>query len=106
MVEMAIIAYFHRLTALMLGNLSRVVDACDDSADSADEDEGPAAEQPGGRGRDPRAVFVASEDMARMGLDIWSEADRRFVKELIEFYWGRTAEVQGVRVECCGVRIF
>ncbi|MCJ1470729.1 hypothetical protein MMC07_009376 [Pseudocyphellaria aurata] len=106
MVEMAIIAYFHRLTALMLGNLSRVVDASDDGADSGDEGEGQAAEPPGGRERDPRAVFVASEDMARMGLDVWSEADRRFVKELIEFYWGRTAEVQGVRVECCGVRIF
>lgn len=106
MLEMAIIAYFHRLTALMLGNLSRVVDAADDDAGSGDEDEGQGAEQPAPTGRDAKAVFVASEDMARMGLDVWSEADRRFVKELVEFYWGRTAEVQGVRVECCGVRIF
>lgn len=105
MLEMAIIAYFHRLTALMLGTLSRVVDAADDDAGSADED-GQAAEPPTVTEREPKAVFVASEDMARMGLDVWSEADRRFVKELLEFYWGRTAEVQGVRVECCGVRIF
>lgn len=105
MLEMAIIAYFHRLTGLMLGTLSRVVDEADDDAGSGEEDAGQAAEEPGAR-TDPRAVFVASEDMARMGLDIWSEADRRFVKELLEFYWGRAAEVQGARVECCGVRIF
>ncbi|MCJ1269045.1 hypothetical protein MMC22_008933 [Lobaria immixta] len=105
MLEMAIIAYFHRLTCLMLGTLSRVVDAADDDAGNGEDDEGQTAGQPGATERDARAVFVASEDMARMGLDIWSEADRRFVKELVEFYWGRTAEVQGARVECCGVRI-
>lgn len=103
--EMAIIAYFHRLTCLMLGTLSRVVDAADDDGGSGEEDEGQTAGQSGRLEREVRAVFVASEDMARMGLDIWSEADRRFVKELMEFYWGRTAEVQGARVECCGVRI-
>lgn len=103
MLEMAIIAYFHRLTALMLGTLSRVVDDADDDAGS-DVDE-QRQRNPTGNDKTRGVVFVASEDMARMGLDIWSEADRRFVKELVDFYWGRKAEVQGARVECCGVRI-
>ena len=101
MLEMAIIAYFHRLTALMLGTLSRVVDEADDDTGSDDD----ARQNSTANDKVPGIVFVASEDMARMGLDIWSEADRRFVKELVDFYWGRKAEVQGARVECCGVRI-
>ena len=101
MLEMAIIAYFHRLTALMLGTLSRVVDEADDDTGSDDD----ARQNSTANDKVPGIVFVASEHMARMGLDIWSEADRRFVKELVDFYWGRKAEVQGARVECCGVRI-
>ncbi len=96
--EMTVIAYFHRLTALILGTIAEIVDA----SDGADEDQ--QADRPDRDGRND-VVFIANEDMARMGLDIWSEGDRRFVKELVELYWGRQADVQGARVECCGVRI-
>lgn len=92
--EMAIIAYFHRLTALILRTLSEIIETSDE-----DEDEQAGKEQ------EQDVIFVTSEEMARMGLDIWSEGDRRFVQELVEFYWGRKAEVQRARVECCGVRI-
>lgn len=106
MLEMAIVAYFHRLTVLMLGTLSRVVEAAED--DEEDDMEQEANDAQILRGEQPNSngdVFVSSEDMARMGLDIWSEADRHFVQELVEFYWGRNAEVQGAVVECCGIRI-
>lgn len=92
--EMAIIAYFHRLTALILGTLAEIVEALD-----GDQEELP------GKGQEQEVVYVSSEEMARMGLDIWSEGDRIFVKELVDFYWGRKADVQRARVECCGVRI-
>lgn len=107
MLEMAIVAYFHRFTVLMLGTLSRVVDAAEDEEeDDMEQDANDAQFLRGGGQRNSNGdVFVSSEDMARMGLDIWSEADRRFVQELVEFYWGRKAEVQGAVVECCGVRI-
>ncbi len=111
LLEMAIVGYFHRLTVLMLGTLSRVVDAADDEDDEVgeeEEDNGQLLGEQGGPNRkdnDTGSVFVSSEDMARMGLDIWSEADRRFVVELMEFYWGRKADVQGAVVECCGVRV-
>ena len=52
-----------------------------------------------------RPIFISTEDMSRMGLDIWSESDRDFVRELVKLYWGREADVRGGRVECCGVRI-
>jgi hypothetical protein len=94
--EMAIIAYFHRLTALILGTLAQVVDA----GSGSEGDDGDV-----GDGSKDDLVYVGSEDMGRMGLDVWSEGDRKFVEELLEFYWGRKAEVQGGRIDCCGVRI-
>lgn len=106
LLEMAVVAYFHRLTVLMLGTLSRVVDAAEDDEDDMVQEENDSQLLREAGQRDSNGdVFISSEDMARMGLDIWSEADRRFVQELVEFYWGRNAEVQGAAVECCGVRI-
>lgn len=99
--EMALIAYFHRLTALMFRVLAEVVD----SSDAQDEGEGRDGEEGEELLEKKEAVFVATEDIARMGLDVWSQADRKFVEELVALYWGREAEVQGARVECCGVRI-
>ena len=50
-------------------------------------------------------VIIESEDMARMGLDVWSESDRDFVVGLVGFYWGRRASVRGGRWDVCGVRL-
>ena len=96
--EMTLIAYFHRLTALILGTIADIVDNSDFTEDEQQEDRDDST------GKDD-VIFIASEDMTRMGLDVWSEGDGRFVKELVELYWGRQADVQGARVECCGVRI-
>ena len=93
--EMILIAYFHRLTTIILQTLAEVVEA-------AEVDE----EQQSSKAREQDdTVFVTTDDMARMGLDIWSEGDRKFVKELVELYWGKRAKVQGARIECCGLRI-
>ena len=112
--EMTIVGYFHRLTSLILKTLSDIIDGSDysDANDgaNADEDE----DEDGGRKTHKRSsgspagvdvVYVSGEDVSRMGLDIWSESDREFVRELVAFYWGRKADVRGGRVECCGVRI-
>ncbi|MCJ1476194.1 hypothetical protein MMC13_004859 [Lambiella insularis] len=104
--EMAIIAYFHRLTALILGTLAQLVDAGEgDRTREEDGGEEDGGEEDDGEGATEEVVVVEGDDMRRMGLDVWSEGDRRFVEELLEFYWGRKAEVQGGRVECCGMRI-
>ena len=110
--EMTIVGYFHRLTTLILKTLSEIIDASDDldaiDGGNADEDENGEQNRQKYGGEiveNADAVYVSSEDMSRMGLDIWSENDRDFVRELVAFYWGRKADVRRGRVECCGVRI-
>ena len=95
--EMAIIAYFHRLTTLIMRSLAEIVEAWDASGgDEGERREGIVEDE---------ILLIRSEDMTRMGLDAWSESDRKFIQELIELYWGRKAQVQAARVECCGVRM-
>lgn len=106
--EMAVVAYFHRLTALIFRTLADIIEASDADGyrdEDEDEDQDEDEQHVSNDQAHEEAVFVASEDMARMGLDLWSDGDRRFVEELVGLYWGRKAEVQGARVECCGVRI-
>lgn len=98
--EMAIIGYFHRVTVTILGTLAVVVDQQDGELR---DHEGGESDRVGNSGLS--TVYITGEDMARMGLDVWSDADQRFVEELVELYWGRHAEIQGGRIECCGVRI-
>ncbi|KAL8806284.1 MAG: hypothetical protein Q9182_001431 [Xanthomendoza sp. 2 TL-2023] len=110
--EMALIGYFHRLTVLMLRTLSDIVDdASEDgsvyglhgSADDGDDDDDDDDRDQGGR--QGEEIVVEADDMTRMGLDMWSQNDRAFVVEAVEFYWGRKAVVRRGRVECCGVRV-
>ncbi|KAL8702670.1 MAG: hypothetical protein Q9201_004171 [Fulgogasparrea decipioides] len=117
--EMALIAYFHRFTVLILHTLSDIIDAADsdtisENGSSADNEQEITHERSTqsetGRGsesgKDDMAVIdITGDDMQKMGLDVWSESDRAWVEELVEFYWGRKARVKGGRVECCGVRV-
>lgn len=110
--EMTIIGYFHRLTTLILKTLSDIIDVSDysdanDGGNAIEDENGGQMRRKGSGGSpdDANAVYVSGEDMSCMGLDIWSESDRDFVRELVAFYWGRKADVRGGRVECCGVRI-
>ena len=50
-------------------------------------------------------VQITSEDMRQIGLDVWSRADREFVEDFVQLWWGRKATVEGGRIECCGVRV-
>jgi hypothetical protein len=76
---MAVIAYFHHLTTLIFSTLADVVD-------SSNEDERTGVEE--------EVLTVSIEDMARMGLDIWSDGDRKFVEDLMDMYFGRKVDVQ------------
>ena len=114
-IEMALIAYFHRLTSLIFRVLAEIIDPFEgESIDvQAGEEQSRQVQVASGEEDEENeplldkqeAVFIGTEDMARMGLDVWSQADRKFVEELVALYWGRRAQVQGARVECCGVRI-
>lgn len=98
--EMAIIAYFHRLTTQILSTLSDIVDATD--SDDEREDEAQALTEPDSDGP---AVYVSSADVERMGLDVWSATDHLFVEDVSREYFGRRAHVEGRNVDVCGVRI-
>ncbi|KAH8595649.1 hypothetical protein B0O99DRAFT_622371 [Bisporella sp. PMI_857] len=98
--EMAIIAYFHRLTSQILTTLSDIVDV----TDSDDEREDGDLLGEGEEDRGP-SVYVSSADMERMGLDVWSAADHQFIEEIAREYFGRRAIVEGRTVDICGVRI-
>ncbi|KAF2183655.1 hypothetical protein K469DRAFT_710457 [Zopfia rhizophila CBS 207.26] len=86
----AIIAYFHRLTSLMITGLAEMVEA----ADEEDID-----------GGELDALMVGRDDVSRIGLDGWSALDQTFIEEVLWVYFGRRAIVKGVSLECCGVRI-
>ncbi|KAL8656720.1 MAG: hypothetical protein Q9210_000061 [Variospora velana] len=102
--EMAVIGYFHRLTVLILRTLSEVVDA-QDGGDFSGSEDGSGGVNGRQGGEEEEVVEINGDDMTKMGLDVWSESDRAFVEELVDFYWGRKAKVLGGKVECCGVRV-
>ena len=111
--ELAIIAYFHRLTTQMLSVLADVVETSDDD-DMLDVDTGPddedASEEMGILGRrdgdgSHGCVRVHSDVLANMGLDVWSGAEADFVRELMARYFARRAHVEGKGVEVCGMRV-
>ena len=128
--EMRIIAYFHRLTTLILKTLADIIDASDSSDYEPPTEPQPPQSNPNPSEEDttdpdqeidthpllsksPTSIPpeekphipITAEDMSRMGLDIWSESDRVFVKELVGLYWGRRADIRGGGLEWCGVRI-
>ncbi|KAK6605653.1 hypothetical protein H4I95_05459 [Botrytis cinerea] len=129
--EMGIIAYFHRLTTQILTCLSDIIDASD-SDDEREDDQihSHSSSSPlinrgsrnnsGGGGGGAHAiddssleeegdgmscVYISSEDMERMGLDVWSAGDYMFVEGIVREYFGRKAKIEGRGVDICGVRI-
>lgn len=133
--EIALIAYFRRLTTLIFTTLADAV-MRQDAVDGDDDDEIPAEyqDEPDADNDPPRSndddevpllpprrgmarkdspagnrelppVLITSADMTEMGLDVWSATDRIFVGELLELWWGRTAHVDGTRIRCCGIPI-
>ena len=116
--EMMVIAYFHRLTTLILKTLAEIIDDSDQddsnladnqSMDDVRNDTSPPADtallDPTHDDAKMEAIVVEADDMTRMGLDVFSKSDVAFVKELVAFYWDREAQVKVGRIECCGVRI-
>lgn len=116
--ELAIIAFFHRLTTQMLSVLADLVqntdeaylsryrdDDDDDDDNDGDEDEADALLNDDSSSPEARAVVVDSHAVENMGLDVWSTADASFVQDLVETYFGRSARIESKGVEVCGVRV-
>ena len=91
-VETAVIAYFHRQTSLLIQTLAQLLNGHREGEQDNDDDDGDA-------------LTIDREDLSRMGLDTWSEADRAFVQEFGSLYFGRAIEIKGSEVDCCGLRV-
>ncbi|KAI5924876.1 hypothetical protein F4810DRAFT_661786 [Camillea tinctor] len=114
--ELAIIAYFHRLTTQIISTLADIVESTsDDDSDidvgaddeSAMEDDD-ALLSPSDEERHHhlgRGVRIDSDAMTRMGLDVWSPSDAEFVKVALKTYFDRKAYIESKGVEVCGVRV-
>ncbi|KAE8389908.1 hypothetical protein BDV23DRAFT_156365 [Aspergillus alliaceus] len=139
--EIAIVAYFRRMTTQLFVTLSDAIarhdsqNASDEEVEPNDDDHIPYEDDPGddfeppvtigrqstreddrspllqeepssgsSRGKD-EPIKITTEDMAEMGLDVWSAADRIFVEELVRCWWGRKAYVDCARIRCCGISI-
>jgi Domain of unknown function (DUF4484) len=103
LLETAVIAYFHRLTKQLFEACSSALEA--NAADAEQDIEVDDENEPLAPDDDDRIVRISSDDLRRMGLDVWSRADREFLRDFVALWWGRGVEVHGMGVECCGVRI-
>ncbi|KAK8089456.1 hypothetical protein PG997_004417 [Apiospora hydei] len=116
-VELAIIAYFHRLTSTILTKLADLVEdhsdcsdaesniMMDDGIDEEEEEEDVLLGPGGGDGEAGRGIRISIDALRAMGLDIWSASDVEFVRQTLAVYFGRRAYVEGKGVEVCGVRV-
>jgi len=124
--ELAIIAYFHRLTTQILSVMADVVEAAEEPYESysddedgdeprttaavAGDEEAENAPLTSGSGSDLDdvslpVVQVPIHAVESMGLDVWNAHDAEFVKELAMRYFAREAKIEGKGVEVCGVRV-
>ncbi len=129
--ELAIIAYFHRLTTQIVSVLTDVVEGTDEAypsddperyTDEDDDDDETDVLLPGAdsnRDVDGSAdtaqeqeeeetletIKVDSHAMESMGLDVWSASDAGFVRDLAQRYFMRSATIEAKGVEVCGVRV-
>ncbi|KPM42594.1 hypothetical protein AK830_g3959 [Neonectria ditissima] len=112
--ELATIAYFHRLTTQILSVLGDLADSQDGAYTDADDedDSSPSSStaenaplHPGDLDADIDAIRVDSHALENMGLDVWSNSDALFVHELATKYFGRSARTESKGVEVCGVRV-
>ncbi|EUC40207.1 hypothetical protein COCMIDRAFT_109398 [Bipolaris oryzae ATCC 44560] len=94
-VETAIIAYFHRQSSLLIQSLAQIIEADEQGERDSDDDDDD----------DGKTLIIDQDDLSRMGLDTWSEADRAFVQEFGSLYFGRTVGVKGSEIDCCGLRV-
>ncbi|KIW30947.1 hypothetical protein, variant 1 [Cladophialophora immunda] len=118
--EVAVVAYFHRLTATIFHTVTASIARADGSDevegsfhDDDEDDDASSNDQTGQEDSRPLLVEqtkqtdieINHEDMLEMGLDSWSTSDKRFVEELTKLWWTRQASVRPASIDCCGLRI-
>ncbi|KAL2413641.1 hypothetical protein ABEF95_003101 [Exophiala dermatitidis] len=128
--EVALVAYFHRMTETIFQTIAEAIARNDasgsgtssyhDASNAEESTDGMERDEVGQAGivdedetqallpeeRKQNEVEITPEDMAAMGLDSWSASDRAFVEELVKLWWRRKAVVRPTSIECCGLKIY
>lgn len=106
-VELAVIAFFHRLTIDILTVIGDAVEADDTPYTDDDSDNGDAEARLLARDEDEesRPVRIDSTAFELMGLDVWNPSDAEFIQEIARVYFDRSVRVEGKGIEVCGLRV-
>jgi len=101
--------YFHDLTKRLFSTISRrrvsgleEAGYQDQAQESDDDEHAPLIHDSGDK---DTVLKLTKNDMVTMGLDIWSPHDVIFVKEVVQLYFGRKADIEAAGVEVCGLKI-
>ncbi|KAK7203903.1 hypothetical protein BZA70DRAFT_268825 [Myxozyma melibiosi] len=95
--QVSIIAFFHRFTARIFSELSRMVQEQNlviqklEPAARRRRSASTAAQAPSVM-EAKQTLWISKVDMLAMGLDPWSESDSRFVSTIVERWWGGQIE--------------
>jgi len=112
--EVAIIAYFHKLSTLTFSVLNSAVrrhgrhsyhDNENEEDNHNEDNQALLPSQDGDNDDNDDVIEITEEDIRAMGLDVWSMSDKRFVSEMLDLWWKRKATVSGGTIECCGIRV-
>ena len=88
--ETAVIAYFHRVTKQTFEACAEVLRL------PTDEDD---------EGQDEEVHSLGGDELRHMGLDVWSDSDKEFVRQFVPLWFGREVDVSGMGIDLCGMRI-
>lgn len=102
--QTAVVKYFHRQSSMLVQTLAEMMEGEGEDESGHDDDDEADGDEDGEEG-EARALYVDRDDLSRMGLDTWSEADRAFAHEFGMLYFGRGVEIRGNEANCCGLRV-
>jgi len=88
--ETAVIAYFHRVTKQTFEECAAALRL------PTDEDD---------EGQDEEVRSLGSAGLLHMGLDVWSDGDKEFVRQFVPLWFGKEVHVDGMGIDLCGMRI-
>ncbi|POS85420.1 hypothetical protein EPUL_003338 [Erysiphe pulchra] len=103
--EIAIVAYFHRMTIQILSTLENITTTSDLEEEQFDENNPLQGNSENSEYESRPPIIVSSADVIKMGLDLWSDSDHRFIRKLAREYIGRRSLIEGIRLEMCGITI-
>ena len=85
-----VVAYFRRLTELLMTTAANIVEQADHDTDNGSEENG---------------IQLDSDDLREMGLDPQSDSTREFIKDLFELWFKQEAVVADNGIRICGLRV-